>query len=180
MPDAGGAEEWSQTREGPQRLIFGRLYFDQPNEAMNIPSSINGLPVAYMPSSSYWFDFDDTFELTDYAVLSHSRLLDDQLSILLGARHDSYDEHLTSYRRGPNNTDVSSDESDDGATYSAGRVYYFNWLGIFANYSKNIRPPNAGSQPLLSRPLRWLRQRSSTQRWSITNSPKSSSTRTYS
>lgn len=134
----------------PQRLIFGRIYMDDPNVTMDIPTSINGLPVAYMPSSSYWFDFDDTFELTDYAFLSHSRLLDDQLSILLGARHDSYDEHLISYRRGPNGSDVTTDESDDGNTYSAGAVYYFDWLGVFVNYSKNIQPPNAGSQPLLN------------------------------
>ena len=134
----------------PQRLIWGRIYLDQPNEGINIPKSVNGLPVAYMPSSGYWFDFDDKFELIDYAFLSHTRLLNDQLSILAGARYDSYDENLVSYRRGPNNTNTTSDESDSGTTYSAGAVYYFNWLGVFVNYSKNIQPPNAGSQPLLN------------------------------
>ena len=134
----------------PQRMIWGRFYLDQPNIEMAIPNSIGGLPIAYMPSSGYWFDFDDKFELTDYAFLSHSRLLNDQLSILLGARYDSYDENLVSFRRGPNGTNTVSDESDSGTTYSAGAVYYFNWLGVFVNYSKNIQPPNAGSQPLLS------------------------------
>ena len=135
----------------PQRLIFGRIYFDEdPNPKMDIQRMVSGLPVAYMPSSGYWFDFDDTFELTDFAFLSHSRLLDDRLSIMLGARQDSYDEHLLSYRRGPNNTNVETDESDEGTTYSAGAVYYFNWLGVFVNYSENMQPPNAGSQPLLS------------------------------
>lgn len=44
----------------------------------------------------YWFDFD----LTSYALFSHARLLNDKLSIALGVRHDSYDEHLLELRRG--------------------------------------------------------------------------------
>ncbi|HWL15251.1 MAG TPA: TonB-dependent receptor plug domain-containing protein [Opitutus sp.] len=134
-----------------QRMVWGRLYLDKPNQLMNIPSSINGLPIAYMPKlDGYWFDFDDRFELTDYAFVSHSRLFDDRLSVLLGARHDSYDERVVSLRRGPNLTDDIANESKTGTTYSAGAVYYFGWLGVFANYSENQQPPNAGSQPYLN------------------------------
>lgn len=134
-----------------QRMIWGRIYLDHPNQEMNIPSMIGNLPVAYMPKlDGYWFDFDDRFELTDYAFVSHTRLFDDRVSILVGARHDSYDEDVLSLRRGPNFTDQLVSESDNGTTYSAGAVYYFiPWLGAFANYSENIQPPNAGSQPYI-------------------------------
>jgi outer membrane receptor protein involved in Fe transport len=134
-----------------QNMIWGRLYLDQPNQIMNIPEVVGGRSVAYLPKADgYWFDFDDEFKLTDYAFVSHSRLLDDRLSVLLGARRDSYDEHLVELRRGPNLTDHLVNESQSGTTYSAGAVYYFNWLGVFANYSENIQPPNAGSQPYIS------------------------------
>lgn len=134
-----------------QRMIWGRIYLDNPNVEMNIPSKVGDLPVAYMPKlDGYWFDFNDRFELTDYALVSHTRLFDDNLSVLLGARHDSYDEDVLSLRRGPNFTDQLVSESESGTTYSAGAIYYFNWLGIFANYSQNIQPPNAGSQPYIN------------------------------
>src|SRR5690606_11198573 len=41
-------------------------------------------------------------------------------------------------------------ESDEGTTYTAGAVYYFGWFGVFAHYSENLLPPNAGSQPYLN------------------------------
>jgi outer membrane receptor protein involved in Fe transport len=134
-----------------QRMIWGRIYLDNPNQEMNIPRMVGNLPVAYMPKlDGYWFDFNDRFELTDYALVSHTRMFDDKLSILLGARHDKYDEDVLSLRRGPNFTDQLVSESESGTTYSAGAIYYFNWLGVFANYSQNIQPPNAGSQPYIS------------------------------
>ena len=134
-----------------QNMVWGRIYLDQPNQIMAAPEFVNGRQIAYLPKADgYWFDFDDTFDLTSYALFSHTRLLDDRLSIALGVREDSYDERLLELRRGPNLSDRLSNESDDGMTYTAGAVYYFNWLGVFANYSQNILPPNAGSQPYLS------------------------------
>lgn len=137
-----------------QNMIWGRIYLDEPNQFLNPPEvAPNGRQISYMPKADgYWFDFDDTFDLVDYAVVSHSLLFDDNLSILAGARRDSYDEHIVELRRGPNLTDKISDESQSGTTYSAGAVYYIGglkWLGLFANYSQNIQPPNPGSQPLI-------------------------------
>ncbi len=134
-----------------QNMIWGRIYLDNPNQLLNPPEvAPNGRAISYMPKADgYWFDFDDTFELTDVAFVSHTLLFNDKLSLLAGARRDSYDEHIVELRRGANLTDRISDESQSGTTYSAGAVYYFGWLGIFANYSENIQPPNPGSQPLI-------------------------------
>ncbi len=137
-------DEWADN------MVWGRIYLDQPNTFTDIPDGLNGYSVAYAPAQGYWFDFDDEFELTSYALFSNTRLFDDALSIALGVRRDSYDEDLVSYRRGPNFTDQRVSESDEGTTYTAGAVYYFGWLGLFANYSENLLPPNAGSQPYLS------------------------------
>lgn len=135
-----------------QNMIWGRIYLDNPNQVMAIPEVVNGRAVAYMPKADgYWFDFDDTFKLTDVAVMSQSRLLDDALTVTLGARRDSYDENLRELRRGPNLTDNIVNESQSGNTYSAGAVYFLKGgLGLVANWSKNIQPPHAGSQPLLN------------------------------
>lgn len=133
-----------------QNMIWGRIYLDVPNQIMNIPSQIGNNKIAYLPKADgYWFDFDDTFELTDFAVVSHTLLFDDKLSILAGARRDSYDEHIVELRRGANLANKISDESQSGTTYSAGAVYYVGPVGFFANYSENIQPPNPGSQPLI-------------------------------
>lgn len=136
----------------PQNLVWGRIYLDKPNQAMNAPEiAPNGKAIVYSPKADgYWFDFDDTFKLRDYAIMSQSRLFEDHLSVTLGARQDHYTEHLRELRRGPSLTDKISDESKNANTLSAGAVYYFNWLGIIANYSKNIQPPHAGSQQLLT------------------------------
>lgn len=134
-----------------QNMIWGRIYLDQPNQFLNPPEvAPNGRAISYMPKADgYWFDFDDKFELVDFAAVSHSLLFDEKLSILAGIRRDNYDEDIRELRRGPNLTDKLSYESESGTTYSAGAVYYFNWLGVFANYSENIQPPNPGSQPLI-------------------------------
>lgn len=136
-------------------MVWGRIYLDRPNQFMDIPEVINGYAVAYVPKADgYWFDFDDKFDLTSYALYSNTRMFDERLSIALGVRRDDYDERLVSLRRGPNLSDDVVNESNGGTTYTAGAVYYFGWLGVFANYSENILPPNAGSQPYLdgSRP----------------------------
>jgi outer membrane receptor protein involved in Fe transport len=134
-----------------QNMIWGRIYLDRPNQIMAAPEFVNGRQIAYLPKADgYWFDFDDEFDLTSFALFSNTRMFDDRLSIALGVREDSYDEKLLELRRGPNLSDRRSKESDEGVTYTAGAVYYFNWLGVFANFSQNILPPNAGSQPYLS------------------------------
>lgn len=134
-----------------QNMVWGRIYLDSPNQIMAAPEVVNGRQIAYLPKADgYWFDFDDKFDLTSYALFSHTRLFDDRLSIALGIRNDSYDERLLELRRGPNLSDRVSRESDEGTTYTAGGVYYFGWLGVFANYSQNILPPNAGSQPYIN------------------------------
>lgn len=135
-----------------QNMIWGRIYLDVPNQVMAIPEVVNGRAVAYMPKADgYWFDFDDTFKLTDFAAMSQSRFFDDDLTITLGARRDTYKEDLRELRRGPNLTDNIVHESQSGNTYSAGAVYFLKGgLGLVANWSKNIQPPHAGSQPLLS------------------------------
>lgn len=139
-----------------QNMIWGRIYLDQPNQAMDIPASVGGKTIAYKPKADgYWFDFDDTFKLTDVAFMSQSRFFDDQLAITLGARRDHYTEHLRELRRGPNLTDNIVNESQSANTFSAGGLYYLkSGFGVIANYSKNIQPPHAGSQPYLdgSRP----------------------------
>jgi outer membrane receptor protein involved in Fe transport len=134
----------------PRNLVWGRIYLDQPNQRMDLPDAIDGKQIEYQGSPFYWFDFDDEFRVNDYSFVSHSRLLNDNLSIIVGVRRDEYDEDLLSLRRGPNETDLFTQEKGSGTTYSAGAVYYFGWLGVFANYSENIQPPNAGSQPLLN------------------------------
>lgn len=132
-------------------MVWGRLYLDQPNSFKRVPESIGGYNINYMPKADgYWFDFDDRFELTSYALFSQTRMFEDSLSIALGVRNDNYDERVVSLRRGPNLSDQIVEENDSGTTYTAGAVYYFNWLGVFANYSQNILPPNAGSQPYIS------------------------------
>ncbi len=156
LGQVGNATSITNPADWVQNMIWGRIYLDQPNQFLNPPEvAPNGRQISYMPKADgYWFDFDDTFKLKDLAVVSHTLLFDDTLSILAGARRDSYDEHIRELRRGPNLTDKISDESQSGTTYSAGAIYYFKWLGLFANYSQNIQPPNPGSQPLLggSRP----------------------------
>ncbi len=137
-------------------MIFGRIYLDQPNHLPRIPEVLNGYAVVYAPKADgYWFDFDDEFDLTSYALFSNTRMLDDRLSIALGARRDSYDERLVSLRRDTSGLpsqpprDTITRESDSGTTYTAGAIYYFGWLGVFANYSESLLPPNAGSQPYI-------------------------------
>jgi outer membrane receptor protein involved in Fe transport len=132
-------------------MVWGRLYLDNPNQLLNPPEvAPNGRQISYMPKADgYWFDFDDKFKVTDFAVVSHTLLFNDNLSILAGARRDKYKENIRELRRGPNLTDKISNESQSGSSVSAGAVYFFKSIGFFANYSENIQPPNPGSQPLL-------------------------------
>lgn len=148
-----------------QNMVWGRIYLDDDaNQKMNIPRSISSIvpdgdggtttrevEVFYGPKADgYWFDFDDTFKPRDVAFLSHTRLFEDSLSILAGVRRDSYKENIRELRRGPNLADKISNESQSGTSISFGGTYYIKWFGLFANYSENIQPPSAGSQPLLT------------------------------
>jgi len=128
-----------------RNLVWGRLYFDNPNASMNIPSTVNGKQVEYALWPTPWFDFDETYKLKQAALASHTRLWDDKLSILAGIRHDNYD-----HRKLTTQTKALVQDSANGTTYSAGAVYYFNWLGVFANYSKNFDPIGPGKQNSLS------------------------------
>ncbi|PTY02481.1 hypothetical protein DB347_24060 [Opitutaceae bacterium EW11] len=157
LAQVGNGTSITNPADWVQNMVWGRIYLDNPNQVMNAPETApNGRLISYMPKADgYWFDFDDEFKLQDYAVMSQSRLFDDQLSITLGARRDHYKEHLRELRRGPNLTDKISDESQSANTISAGGVYYLKaGLGAVVNYSKNIQPPHAGSQSMLdgSRP----------------------------
>ncbi|MDP0499810.1 MAG: TonB-dependent receptor [Verrucomicrobiota bacterium JB022] len=133
------------TSQWQQHLVWGRLYLDNPNQLI-MPEQ--GVYYAQQPIG-YWYDFDDTFKLKDFAFLSHTRLFDESLSILAGVRYDTYTEDILEYRR-DDGMDRFSKQEGDGTTYSVGGIYYYKFLGLFANYSQNIQPPNPGSQPLLS------------------------------
>ncbi|HUG12560.1 MAG TPA: hypothetical protein VMM36_16205, partial [Opitutaceae bacterium] len=124
-----------------QNMVWGRLYFDNPNQTMNIPEVVNGRAVAYLGMPFDWFDFDETYKLKNVAFASHSRLWNDKLSILAGVRRDKYEHRKVGAHSGSIVEDGAS-----GTTYSAGGVYYFNWLGVFANYSKNFDPIGPGKQ----------------------------------
>lgn len=128
-----------------RNMVWGRLYFDDPNATMNIPETVNGRAVAYLGMPFDWFDFDETYKLKNVAAVSHTRLWDDRLSILAGVRHDEYEHHKVGAHSGS-----IVDDGADGTTYSAGAIYYFKWLGVFANYSKNFDPIGPGKQNGLS------------------------------
>lgn len=125
--------------DAAQNMVWGRLYFDNANGAMNLPDVVNGKVVTYAPWSSDWFDFDETYRLKNIALASHTRLWDDKLSVLLGARHDDYDHYKRQAHSGTSVQDGAS-----GVTYSAGAIYYYKWLGVFTNYSKNFDPIGPG------------------------------------
>ncbi len=127
------------------RMVWTRLYADNPNAGVYIPDQIDGKTVGYAPMPADWFDFDETYDLDNVAAFSHTRLWNDRLSIIVGARHDNYDH----FRRGA----ISGTEVSDGAegdTYSAGAVYYFGALGVFGNFSKNFDPVGPGKSPGLN------------------------------
>lgn len=124
------------------RMVWARLYEDNPNAGVHIADSIDGKTIEYAPMPADWFDFDETYDLNNVAAFSHTRLWNDRLSVLVGARYDDYDHH----RRGA----ISGTEVNDGAhgnTYSAGAVYYFGSIGVFANYSRNFDPIGPGKNP---------------------------------
>ena len=151
LAQVGNGTAISNPADWVQNMIWGRIYLDDPNPTLNVPEvAPNGQIITYAPKADgYWFDFDDEFKLNDLAFVTHSRLLDEKLSIIGGFRIDKYDEDIRELRRGDNLSDRYSSESESGTTYSVGAIYYFGIVGLFANYSENIQPPNPGSQPTL-------------------------------
>ena len=128
-----------------RNMVWGRLYFDNPNASMNLPETVNGRAVVYAGMPFDWFDFDETYKLKNVAVSSHTRLWDDRLSILAGVRRDEYDHHKVGAHSG-----AIVDDGASGTTYSAGAIYYLKWFGLFANYSKNFDPIGPGKQNSLA------------------------------
>ncbi len=124
-----------------RNMVWGRLYFDNPNATMNLPETVNGRAVAYLGMPFDWFDFDETYKLDNVAAVSHTRLWNDKLSILAGIRNDKYEHHKVGAHSGS-----IVDDSASGTTYSAGAIYYIKWLGFFANYAKNFDPIGPGKQ----------------------------------
>ncbi len=127
-----------------QNMVWTRLYEDNPHAAVALPASIDGIPVAYAPLPFDWFDFDETYDLENAAIVSQTRLWDDRFNLLLGARHDTYDYDRLGFHSGDR-----SSHSASGESYSAGAIYYFGWLGVFANHATNFDPIGPGRAPKL-------------------------------
>ncbi|MDQ8188131.1 TonB-dependent receptor plug domain-containing protein [Pelagicoccus sp. SDUM812002] len=153
----GGAQEieWSARQNHAQvidddpenwaeNMVWVRLYEDSPNAAVALPDEINGQAVDYAPLSIDWFDFDETYELRNGAFVSQTRLWEDRLNVMLGARYDEYD-----YERMGVNTDFQTSHTADGTSYSAGAVYYMGPIGVFGNFATNFDPIGPGRAPKL-------------------------------
>ena len=130
-----------------QSMIWGRVYWDKPQAAFNVPTSYNGHTIAYFPLPFNWYDFNSRQTIKYAGVFSQTRLWDDRLSLTAGVRHDSY-ENWKIGLRGTSNTKVIS--SDSGNTYSIGGVgYVLPWLGIVGNISENFQPAAGGLAPTI-------------------------------
>ncbi|HEY5553078.1 MAG TPA: hypothetical protein VIK52_14390, partial [Opitutaceae bacterium] len=122
------------------KLVWGRVYWDNPNAAFNLPSTVR-----YTAMPFNWYDFDSTQTIKFAGAFSQSRLWNDRLNVTLGIRRDSYDVSKIGLR-GPVNVPVLG--SGAGNTYSAGAVGYITeWLGVFANVSENYQPAAGGLAP---------------------------------
>lgn len=122
------------------KLVWGRIYWDNPGAAFNVPATVR-----YSPLPFNWFDFDSTQTIKFGGVFSQSRLWNDRLNVTLGMRRDSYDVSKIGLR-GTGNTAVLGEGS--GNTYSAGAVgYVTEWLGVFVNRSENYQPAAGGLAP---------------------------------
>jgi len=127
------------------RIIRARIYEDNTHPTIALPSSIGSYAVGYAPHDSNWFDFDEDYTLKHVAAFTHIRALDDKLSLLAGVRHDSYDQFRINAI-----VPTTTASAAEGTTYSAGAVYYFGPIGVFANYGKNFEPIGPGRNPSLS------------------------------
>ncbi|MDD2763528.1 MAG: TonB-dependent receptor plug domain-containing protein [Opitutaceae bacterium] len=132
---------WTKT------MLWGRIYWDHPQQALNVPTTWNGQNIAYTPLPFNWYDFNSKQTIKYYGVMSQTRLWDDRLNLTLGERHDAYDNWKVGLR-GPSNTPTLS--SGSGNTYTAGLVgYVTEWLGIVGNVSENYQPAAGGNNPTI-------------------------------
>ena len=123
-----------------QKLVWGRMYWDKPQAAFNVPATVR-----YQPLPFNWYDFDSKQTVKYVGAFSQSRLWDDRLNISLGARRDKFDNHKIGLR-GTGNSDVKGDGA--GNSISAGAVgYVTDWLGIVGNISSNYQPAAGGLAP---------------------------------
>jgi outer membrane receptor protein involved in Fe transport len=127
------------------RIIRARIYEDNTHPSIALPSTIGTASVAYASHDSNWFDFDEDYTLKNVAAFTHLRAFDDRLSVLVGARRDTYDQYRLNAIIP---TTTASDAS--GTTYSGGAVYYFGPVGVFANFAKNYEPLGPGRNPSLT------------------------------
>ncbi len=127
------------------RIIRARIYEDDTHPTIALPATIGNYQVGYAPHDSNWFDFDEDYTLKHVAAFTHIRALDDKLSVLLGARHDSYDQFRLNAI-----IPTTTASSAEGTTYSGGAVYYLGHVGVFANYGKNFEPIGPGRNPSLN------------------------------
>ena len=127
------------------RIIRARIYEDNTHPTIALPSTIGNYTVAYAPHDSNWFDFDEDYTLENIAAFTHIRALDDKLSILAGARRDTYDQYRLNAI-----IPTTTASSASGNTYSGGAVYYFGPIGVFANFGKNYEPLGPGRNPSLT------------------------------
>ena len=134
-----------------QNQVRTRIYEDNTHPTIGLPPSVGGFNIAYAPWPTHWFDFNEDYQLRHVAGFTHARLLDDQLSILVGARHDRYDHSkIETIARTLGGPLATVEDGASGTTYSAGAIYYLGPVGIYANWSKNFDPIGPGRNPSLS------------------------------
>ncbi len=134
-----------------QNQVRTRIYEDNVHPYIGLPPSVGGQNIAYAPWPTYWFDFNEDYQLRHIAGFSHARLLDDKLSVLVGARHDHYDHYkIETISRTLGGPLTTVQDGASGTTYSAGAIYYFGPVGLYVNWSKNFDPIGPGRNPSLS------------------------------
>ncbi|HVU36220.1 MAG TPA: TonB-dependent receptor plug domain-containing protein [Opitutaceae bacterium] len=130
-----------------QSMIWGRVYWDAPQRALNVPNTVNGQTIRYIPLPFNWYDFNSKQTIKYGGIFAQTRLWNDRLNISLGARRDSYDNWKVGLRGTSNPPTIAS---GSGNTYSAGFVgYVTDWLGIVGNLSDNYQPAAGGLAPSL-------------------------------
>lgn len=130
-----------------QSMIWGRVYWDQPQRALAVPTSYGGQKIAYIALPFNWYDFNSKQTIKYYGAFSQTRLWNDRLNISLGIRHDSYDNWKVGLRGTSNPPTIAN---GSGNTYSAGVVgYVLPWLGVVGNVSDNFQPAAGGLAPTI-------------------------------
>lgn len=126
-----------------QHMIWGRLYWDNPRAAMNLPESVG----TYQALPFNWYDFNLRETIKYAGIVSQTRLWRDRLNITLGARRDKYSNE----KRGIRKLDTTMTSlTEKGTTYQTGAIgYVLPWLGLSYNYSENFAPLAGGVAPTL-------------------------------